>query len=105
MRSLISLVLVIALACAVPARAQDASQAAESDANAANNPLTPEVTINLVDYFVPSAIGVPGESNQFLLRGLIPVGKFGGIGQLARFTVPIATSPPCRQAARRPLAT
>src|SRR6202035_1924936 len=54
---------------------------------------TPEVTINLQDYFVHSALGVPGGSNQIPLRGLVPVGMFGGIGQLARFTVPIATTP------------
>lgn len=60
--------------------------------NSANNPLTPEVTLNLQDYFVPSLSGLPGNSNQFLLRGLLPI-NVGGLPQLVRFTVPVATAP------------
>ncbi|MBL0373366.1 hypothetical protein JJB09_15110 [Rhizobium sp. KVB221] len=61
--------------------------------NEANNPLTPKITINFQDYFVPSMHGIPDKSaNQFLFRGLIPADLFGA-PQLFRFTLPVATSP------------
>lgn len=62
--------------------------------NEANNPLTPKITINFQDYFVPNFIDTPGnpESNQFLLRGLVPSDMFD-LPQLLRFTLPIATAP------------
>ncbi|MDW5315431.1 hypothetical protein [Rhizobium sp. PL01] len=62
--------------------------------NEANNPLTPKITINFQDYFIPSFIDVPEgkHANQFLLRGLIPSDAFG-MPQLIRFTLPVATSP------------
>lgn len=64
------------------------------DVNDANNPLTPKITINLQDYYVPSFADTPGHptSNQFLLRGLIP-SDLGGLPQLFRFTLPVATAP------------
>ncbi|MBW9091915.1 hypothetical protein JNB91_29530 [Rhizobium wenxiniae] len=64
------------------------------DVNDANNPLTPKITINFHDYFIPSFIDTPGdpESNQFLLRGLVPSNMFG-LPQLLRFTLPVATAP------------
>jgi hypothetical protein len=64
-----------------------------ADVNEANNPLTPKITINFQDYYVPSIHGLSDrDSNQFLFRGLIPW-KLGDSGQLFRFTVPLATSP------------
>ncbi len=74
----------------VAAHAQEAHEAV----NEANNPLTPKITINLQDYYVPSFIDAPGspEANQFLLRGLVPSDMFGQ-PQLLRFTLPVATSP------------
>jgi len=72
-----------------------AAQAQQAkDVNEANNPLTPKITINFQDYFIPSFIDVPGDpyANQFLLRGLVPSDMFG-LPQLLRFTLPIATSP------------
>ncbi|RDI57179.1 hypothetical protein [Microvirga subterranea] len=71
-----------------------ASNAQEGNAqNDANNPLTPKVTINLQDYYIPSFKGLPGrDANQFLLRGLIPLNLFD-TPQLLRFTLPIANSP------------
>jgi hypothetical protein len=75
---------------------QTVSAAAQEhqDVNEANNPLTPKITINLQDYYVPSFTDTPGhpESNQFLLRGLVP-SDLGGVPQLFRFTLPVATSP------------
>jgi hypothetical protein len=63
------------------------------DLNAANNPLTPKITINLHDYYIPELDGIDDRyANQFLLRGLIPSDLFGK-PQLFRFTLPIATAP------------
>jgi hypothetical protein len=64
-----------------------------ADANAANNPLTPKITLNLQDYFLPSLNRLDGRSaNQGLLRGLVPADTFG-VPQLIRFTLPVATNP------------
>ncbi len=64
------------------------------DINAANNPLTPKITVNFQDYFIASFKDTPGDphANQFLLRGLVPSDMWG-FPQLIRFTLPIATSP------------
>lgn len=69
-------------------------QEAHESVNEANNPLTPKITINLQNYFIPSFIDTPGDphANQFLIRGLVPSDMFG-LPQLLRFTLPIATSP------------
>lgn len=74
---------------AAPGLAQE-----HSEVNEANNPLTPKITINFHDYFIPSFNDTPGDphANQFLLRGLVPSDMFG-MPQLLRFTLPIATSP------------
>lgn len=82
------------------ARSEDAatgqpvtSQAAANDVNAANNPLTPKITVNLQDYFLPSLNRLNGRSgNQFLVRGLVSSDAFG-VPQLIRFTLPVATNP------------
>jgi hypothetical protein len=68
------------------------AQESSGNVNAANNPLTPEVTLNFQDYFVPTISGIPGTSNQFLVRGLVPLNV--GAPQLIRYTVPVATAPP-----------
>jgi hypothetical protein len=75
-------------------QAVSAATQEHQDVNEANNPLTPKITINLQDYYVPSFTDIPGhpESNQFLLRGLVP-SDLGGVPQLFRFTLPVATSP------------
>jgi hypothetical protein len=74
--------------------ASAASAQEHEDVNAANNPLTPKITINFHNYFIPSFIDLPEDkhANQFLLRGLIPSDTFG-LPQLIRFTLPVATSP------------
>lgn len=71
-----------------------AASAQEHEAvNEANNPLTPKITVNLQDYYIPEIEGLDGRySNQFLARGLIPSDLFGA-PQLLRFTLPIATAP------------
>jgi hypothetical protein len=61
--------------------------------NAANNPLTPKITVNLQDYFSPVLNREPGRtSNEFLTRGLIPSDTFG-LPQLVRVTLPVYTNP------------
>jgi hypothetical protein len=67
--------------------------AAGSAVNAANNPLTPKISINLQDYFTPVLNREPGRmSNQGLFRGVIPFEAFG-VPQLIRFTLPTFTNP------------
>lgn len=67
--------------------------AQETDVNEANNPLTPKITLNFQDYYIPELKDLPGlYSNQFLLRGLVPSDMFG-TPQLFRFTLPVATAP------------
>jgi hypothetical protein len=74
--------------------ASTAAAQEHQDVNEANNPLTPKITLNFHDYFIPSFFDVPGDphANQFLLRGLVP-SDLGGVPQLIRFTLPVATSP------------
>ncbi|WP_244538114.1 hypothetical protein [Mesorhizobium sp. YR577] len=73
--------------------ATSATAQEHEDVNAANNPLTPKITINLHDYYVPELTDLPNRyANQFLLRGLIPSDLFGA-PQLVRFTLPVATAP------------
>ncbi|SFU22644.1 hypothetical protein SAMN05518861_13810 [Mesorhizobium sp. YR577] len=80
--------MVFAMGIATSATAQE-----HEDVNAANNPLTPKITINLHDYYVPELTDLPNRyANQFLLRGLIPSDLFGA-PQLVRFTLPVATAP------------
>ncbi len=77
----------------VQQEAPSSDPAAGGDVNAANNPLTPKITVNLQDYFLPSLNRLGNrQANQGLLRGLVPSDAFG-VPQLIRFTLPIVTSP------------
>jgi hypothetical protein len=67
-------------------------QPSAPDVNAANNPLTPMITINFQDQAAPLLYGSDDGTNSFLFRGLIPH-KLGGFPQLFRFTLPVATVP------------
>lgn len=82
------------IAAALLLIAGNADAQEHQDVNDANNPLTPKITVNFHDYYVPGLIDTPGdpETNQFLLRGLIPSDMWG-LPQLLRFTLPIATAP------------
>jgi hypothetical protein len=84
---------IFCLLLGVRAAMADPPPAAGNDVNAANNPLTPKITINLQDYFVPDLNRVDDrDANQFLLRGLVPA-KLFGMPQLIRFTLPLVTNP------------
>jgi hypothetical protein len=77
----------------LPLMVAPAASQEDNAQNEANNPLTPKITINLQDYYIPSFKGLPGrDANQFLVRGLIPH-NIGGYTQIFRFTLPIANSP------------
>jgi hypothetical protein len=89
------------LAFVAPLAAQEAPSAsplpattsANDEVNAANNPLTPKVTINIQDYVTPELNREPGRTaNQFLLRGVLPMDTFG-VPQLLRVTLPVNTTP------------
>ncbi len=90
MRLIQMIALLTTAVVALPALAQDSP----SSVNDANNPLTPKITLNLQNYYIPSFTDTPGDphANQFLLRGLVPSDMFGA-PQLLRFTLPIGTSP------------
>src|SRR5690349_8745401 len=58
-------------------RSAAAQQATAEDVNAANNPLTPKITINFHDQWAPELYDVDEASNAFLFRGVVPH-KLGG---------------------------
>ena len=62
------------------------------DVNAANNPLTPKLTVNLQDQHVSSYYGLESDANTILLRGVL-AHKLFDWPQILRATVPIVTSP------------
>ena len=66
--------------------------ASSNQANEANNPLTPKITVNFHDQYAPELYDSDADTNAFLLRGLIPH-KLGGAAQLFRYTLPIMTVP------------
>jgi hypothetical protein len=60
--------------------------------NDANNPLTPTITANLQDQWAPQLYDSDNSTNALLLRGVLPY-LFGGVPQILRATLPIATAP------------
>ena len=64
------------------------------DANNSNNPLNPAPGLNFQDYYVPSLFNTSAHTNDFLLRGTMPLAP-GALPfpQLIRATLPISTRP------------
>jgi len=62
------------------------------EVNTANNPLTPAITVNLQDLWAPRLYDSDADTNAVLLRGVLPH-LLGGIPQIVRATLPIATAP------------
>jgi hypothetical protein len=60
--------------------------------NDANNPLTPTITANVQDQWAPQLYDTDNSTNALLLRGLLPH-LLGGVPQILRATLPIATAP------------
>src|SRR5262249_22528354 len=71
----------------IAVQAQSADQV-----NEANNPLTPAITANLQDQWAPSLYDSDNSTNALLLRGVLPH-VLGGVPQILRATLPIATAP------------
>jgi hypothetical protein len=64
---------------------------APSDTNAANNPVNPQLTIDLQNYVMPSAEGYPGRfGDQGLFRVSVPMDLLG-LHQFVRTILPINT--------------
>ena len=77
-------------ACAAPFCLADSAE----DANKSNNPLNPAPGLNFQDYYSPSLYGTDKYTNDFLLRGTLPIAPgFVPVPQLIRATVPISTRP------------
>lgn len=81
-----------ALATAICASTVLAQPPSSGDVNAANNPLTPKITVNFHDQAAPELYGLDQGSNAFLFRGVVPH-KLGGVPQLFRYTLPVVTAP------------
>ncbi|WP_237380102.1 hypothetical protein [Cupriavidus sp. SW-Y-13] len=82
------------MGCTLLASAAMAQTSAE-DANKSNNPLNPSPAFNLQNYYTPRLYGSGAHTNDFLLRGTLPVAPNSLIGapQIIRPTVPISTRP------------
>ncbi|GAB7127694.1 hypothetical protein JCM19000A_22010 [Silvimonas sp. JCM 19000] len=83
-------------ACALLATFANAAAWADSadDANKSNNPLNPAPGLNFQDYYVPTLFGSDKYTNDFLLRGTLPIAPgVLPVPQLLRATVPISTRP------------
>jgi len=91
----------IAAAVLLLGRSAAAQHASAEDVNAANNPLTPKITINFHDQWAPELYDVGEGSNAFLFRGVVPH-KLGGIAQLFRYTLPVVTAPDATGGSRCP---
>jgi len=64
-------------------------------ANKSNNPLSLAPGLNFQDYYTPELYDSDAHTNDFLLRGTLPVasGDFIGVPQLLRATLPVSTRP------------
>ncbi len=64
-------------------------------ANKSNNPLNLAPGLNLQDYYTPSVYDSNVHTNDFLVRGTLPVapGELLPVPQLLRATLPISTRP------------
>jgi hypothetical protein len=69
----------ICLASAVAAVLPSAALAQTSveDANKSNNPLNPAPGLNFQNYYSPELYGSDSETNDFLLRGTLPLPPMG----------------------------
>ena len=82
----------ILIALALVAPTVTAQQPETNQANDANNPLTPKITVNFHNQWAPELYDSDEDTNAFLLRGVIPH-RLGGQGQLFRYTLPVVTAP------------
>ena len=72
-----------------------AQHASADEANKSNNPLNPAPGLNFQDYYTPDIYGSNQYTNDFLVRGTLPLPPVGPVPvpQLIRVTAPISTRP------------
>jgi len=82
-----------AVAVGLPAVAAAQGVSAE-DANKSNNPLNPAPGLNFQDYYTPDIYGSDKYTNDFLIRGALPMAPVGPVPvpQLIRVITPVTTS-------------
>jgi len=87
---------IVVATCALlfPVHSMAQSVSAE-DANKSNNPLNPAPGLNFQNVYTPKLYGTDAYSNDFLLRGTLPVapGETIKAPQILRLTVPVSTRP------------
>ena len=88
MKTMRNAVALVALGACTGVSAQEGGNAQ----NEANNPPTPKITINFHDQYAPKLYDSDEDTNALLLRGVIPH-KLGGLPQIFRYTLPVATVP------------
>ncbi|RJG11150.1 hypothetical protein D3879_15475 [Pseudomonas cavernicola] len=64
-------------------------------ANKANNPLNVAPSLNFQDYYTPELYGSDAHTNDFLVRGTLPIlpNDLVGVPQILRVTAPVSTRP------------
>jgi len=93
-RNLFNFILTV-LAAAIFSSEALAQHASAEEANKSNNPLNPAPGLNFQDYYTPDIYGSDKYTNDFLLRGALPLPPIGPVPfpQLIRVTAPISTRP------------
>jgi hypothetical protein len=85
----------LAISLAALASGGSLAETGAEDANTSNNPLTLAPAFNLQDYYSPVLFGTGRQTNDFLLRGALPLPPTGfvPVPQIIRATVPLSTRP------------
>ncbi|HEX4987058.1 MAG TPA: hypothetical protein VFV71_13430 [Burkholderiales bacterium] len=89
------LIRIVAIACMAALPLSAAAQASHDDMNRSNNPLTVAPGLNFQDIYTPQLYGTDAHTNDFLLRGTLPLlpGDTIKFPQLIRVTAPVSTRP------------
>lgn len=92
-RSLFNFFLTV-LAAAIFSGKALAQHASAKEANKSNNPLNPAPGLNFQDYYTPDIYGSDKYTNDFLIRGALPMAPVGPVPvpQLIRVITPVTTS-------------
>ena len=89
-RSLFNFFLTV-LAAAIFSGKALAQHASAEEATKSNNPLNPAPGLNFQDYYTPDIYGSDKYTNDFLIRGALPLAP-GPVPQLIRVDTPVTTS-------------
>ena len=92
-RELPKLLLMVLAASMLTGQAHAQSASAE-EANKSNNPLNAAPGLNFQDYYTPDIYGSDKYTNDFLIRGALPMAPVGPVPvpQLIRVITPVTTS-------------